>query len=175
MFQSKRKIDDKRLLELHAEGKTCTELAKEFNCSIPAVSKRLAKLAMRPTKIDSLTDKQAAFVKAVASGKSATAAAESCFDTTSRASAKEVGAKLMKLPQIQEALTECLDRHGLTRSYRVARLKEHVDCDDPAVSIKGLDMAFKLADEYPAAKTKNINVTAELDLIDLSSYRNTCG
>jgi hypothetical protein len=38
--------------------------------------------------------------------------------------------------------------HGMTRSYRIGKLKNHVDHIDPIVSLKALDMTFKLDGSY---------------------------
>jgi hypothetical protein len=43
--------------------------------------------------------------------------------------------------------------------------------NDPTVSLRALDMGFKLADDYPATKSMNLNVNADiLHPVDLSKY-----
>jgi hypothetical protein len=59
---------------------------------------------------------------------------------------------------------------GLTKGYRVRKLKSHVDNRDPNVSLKGLDMSFKLDGSYAPEKHLNVNldlkaVTAEMEAL----------
>ncbi len=167
-----KKINDALLIEKHAAGASGLELAEYFGCSPAAISKRLKRLAPRqPSAIDKLTSKQAAVVKAVAGGESPTSAVERFYDTSTRASARELARRMMDEPEIQQALEEVMNKNGLTRDYRVRKLKEHCDNPDPGTALKALDMSFRLADEYPASKVKAAVVTANLGgIVDLSNY-----
>lgn len=172
-MKPERKIDDNLLLQKHAEGMTGQALAALFGCSGTAISKRLKRLIPQPLppELEALTDKQAAFVQRVAAGESATNATWTTHDCTSRASAKELGQKLMNIPAIQDALEVVMDNHGLTRNYRVKKLKQHCESADPSVGLKALNLAFTLADEMPAVKSKNLNLNTEISPVDLSKYR----
>lgn len=167
-----RKIDDRILLQKHAVGATGKELAAYFGCSPAAISKRLKRLTPGPpTAIDALTPKQAAVVRCMAkTGKSATAAVEEYYDTGSRASAREIASRLTAIPQVQLALAEEMDRAGLTRSYRVSKLADACEHPDPGIALKSLDMAFRLADDFPAIKSKAMVVHTECSPVDLSAY-----
>lgn len=166
-----RKINDQELIDLFNAGASGRELAAHFGCSPAAISKRIKRIQPGvPRAIDQLTEKQAAAVVRIAKGESPTNAVDQVYDTTSRASSKEIARKLMGLPQVQLALEEEMNRAGLTRTYRCAKLAEHVDAADPGVSLKALDMSFRLADEYPAAKTKNVNLNVDTMPVDLSAY-----
>ena len=41
-----------------------------------------------------------------------------------------------------------MDYHGLTKSYRVQKLRKQVDNRDPNVSLKALDQTFKIDGSY---------------------------
>lgn len=168
-----KKIDDNVLLQKIGEGVEQKEIATFFGVSPAAVCKRLKRLTPQPpSKLDSLTKREQFFCQEVARGRSQTAAALEAFDCGSRDSAKSLGSALAKAPHIQEAIKELMERVGLTREKRVRKLAEHVDNRDAGVSLKALDMSFKLADDYPAAKS--ISISANLDWlpVDLEAYRN---
>ncbi len=164
-------IDDNRLIELHNEGKTQVEIAKEFGVSNVAVHKRLKKLLAGNVldKYD-LTPQQRAFVLEKAQGKTNVIAAMNSYDVTSRASAKVVGKDLMKKPAIIEAIGELMQQQGLTHEYRIRRLKNHVDSKDASASLKALDMAFRLDGSYPSEKKINLNLNVPLGFVDLTPY-----
>jgi len=167
-----RKIDDRTLLQKHAAGATGKELAAYFGCSQAAISKRLKRLAPGPpSAIDALTPKQAAVVRCMATtGKSATAAVEEYYNTGSRASAREIASRLTATPQVQLALAEEMDRAGLTRSYRVSKLADACEHPDPGIALKSLDIAFRLADEFPAIRSNSMVIHARCMPVDLSNY-----
>ena len=78
----------------------------------------------------------------------------------------------MKNKDIQEAISELMEQEGLGRHYRVKKLKSHVENRDPGVSLRALDMSFKLGDDYPGEKTRNININANISPVDLSTWIN---
>jgi hypothetical protein len=67
-----------------------------------------------------------------------------------------------------------MEQEGMGRHYRVKKLKSHVDNADPSISLRALDMSFKLADDYPANRNMNLNANVEATktFIDLSMYSN---
>ena len=87
-------------------------------------------------------------------GKTATQAAFNSFEVSSRDSAKVIGSQLMKKDNVQTAIKDLMEFHGLTGSYRILKLKGHVDNRDPHVSLKALDMSFKLDSSYPPQKNR---------------------
>lgn len=170
-----KKIIDEEMLRLADLGTPQKEIATHFNVSEAAVSKRLRRLrqiAARPAILDRLTEKEQKFVVAIAEGKSQTQAAMDSFDVSSRDSAKAIGNRLGKDPEIQEAITAILETEGLTRRYLVRKLKSHVDAFDPTVSIRAVDMGLKLHDSYPAQKRANLNMNADVSPVDLSRWFN---
>jgi hypothetical protein len=54
----------------------------------------------------------------------------------------------MQKPDIQTAVAELMQEEGLTRRYRVQKLKSHIDHPDPNVSLKSLDQSWKLDGAY---------------------------
>ncbi|MEW6686317.1 MAG: terminase small subunit [Candidatus Edwardsbacteria bacterium] len=156
-----RKIDDSQLLEMFRQGKMQKEIADYFGCSPVAVCKRLKRL-LPPVesvldKYD-FTEKQKKFVLEKARGKTATQAVIASYEVSSMHSAKVMGSHLMAKPEIQMALKELIDYH-LPQHYRIRKLRTHVDNVDPAISLKALDMSWKLDGSYAPEKhlVANIN------------------
>jgi hypothetical protein len=158
-----RKIDDNLLLQMIKQGKLQKEIAEHFKVSPVAVCKRLKRLLPPPKSLENLTEKEKRFALAVAGGKTATQAALNSFEVSSMNSAKVIGSQLMAKPEVKIAVDELMEYHGLTRSYRVNKIKQHVDHADPSVSLKALDMSFKLdgsyAPEKHAVATTSLNDT----------------
>ena len=165
-----RKIDDDLLLKMLKDGKPQKDIAEHFGVSPAAISKRLKRLLPPPKSLENLTDKEKRFAIEVASGRTQTQAALNSFDVSSRESAKVIGSNLMARPEVKMAVSELMDYHGLSQSYRIKKLKVHVDNMDPNISLKALDQSFKLDGSY--APIKNLNANLDFPLIDLTPYRN---
>lgn len=167
-----RKIDDKLLMSMHAAGSTGKDLSVFFDCSQAAISKRISRLTPGPPKaIDALTPQRAAVVKRIVEGESPTNAVEACYDTTTRASAREISSRILSIPSVQKAIQEELDRVGLSRRTRVSKLAEFVESPDASIGLKALKMAHQMGDDFPAVTTKNINVNLDACPVDLSFYQ----
>ena len=149
---AQRKIDDTIVLQLLREEKNQREIADHFKVSPVAIHKRLKKILLKPQSLEQLTPKEQKFAMAVAEGKSRTQAAMDSFDVSSRESAKALQNTLMKKDNMRIAIAEMMDIYGLTRGYRISKLKSHIDHVDPGVSLKGLDMSFKLDGLYSPEK-----------------------
>ena len=162
-----RKIDDNLLLQLFREEKDKKgiqkKLAEHFNVSPVAIHKRLKRILPKPQSLEKLTDKEQKFVVAVASGKSRTQAAMDSFDVSTRASAKAMQNALMQKDDVRIAINELLEIYGLTRGYRINKLKTHIDHVDPGISLKGLDMSFKLDGLYAPEKHINVNFDYQVE------------
>ena len=146
-----RKTDDNIILQMLREGKSQKEIAEHFEVSPAAICKRVKKInaVLRVEKsLEGLTDKQKNFALAIAEGKTQTQAALDSHECSSLDSAKNLGSQLMARPDIQTAVAELLQEEGLTRRYRVRKLKGHVDHVDPNVSLKALDQSWKLDGAY---------------------------
>jgi phage terminase small subunit len=144
-----RKTDDNVILQMLREGKTQKQIAEHFNVSGAAICKRVKKLlGKKPESFERLTKKEQKFALSVAEGKTQTQAALDSHDCSSLDSAKSMGYQLMQKPDIQTAVAELMQEEGLTRRYRVQKLKGHIDHPDPNVSLKGLDQSWKLDGAY---------------------------
>jgi len=144
-----RKTDDNIILQMLREGKTQKAIAEHFQCSGAAICKRLKKLlSSKPASLEKLTEKETKFVLAIAQGKTQTQAAVDSYECSSLDSAKSIGYQKMQEPDIQFAVAELMQRNGLTRTYRVRKLKNHIDHPDPNVSLKGLEQSWKLDGAY---------------------------
>lgn len=153
-----RMIEDNMLLEMLKQGKQQKEIAEHFKVSPVAVCKRIKRLLPQPKSLDALSEKERKFCLAVSKGHTATQAALQSYEAGSLQSAKVIGSQLMDKPEIKMAIDELLDYHGLTRSYRVQRLKKHVDHVDPNISLKALDMSWKLDGNYAPEKFLTANL-----------------
>lgn len=153
-------INDDELIRLHKEGKQQKEIAVHFGVSPVAVCKRLKRLLPVPDILDKydLTDQQKSFVVEKAKGKTNTQAALESYETTSRKSAKVIGSQLMDNPTIKMAIDELLNHHGLTKSYRISKLRQHVDNRDPNISLKALDQTWRLDRSYRDENDMTINI-----------------
>ncbi len=105
-------------------------------------------MGKKPESFENLTAKEQKFVLAISDGKTQTQAAFNSHECSSLDSAKSMGYQLMQKPDIQTAVAELMQETGLTRRYRVQKLKSHIDHPDPNVSLKGLDQSWKLDGAY---------------------------
>jgi hypothetical protein len=153
----RRIVDDNILLKMLKEGKLQKEIAEHFGVSPAAICKRLKRLLPPPESLNNLTDKEQRFVMEKVKGNTATQAVMNSYDVISRKSAKVIGSQLMAKPEIQMAITELMELHGIGRSYRIKRLSDHIDNRDPHISLKALDQSFKLDGSY-VEKRINMNI-----------------
>ena len=166
-----RKTNDEIILKMLKEGKTQRAIAKYFGVSDVAIHKRVKRLMPKPKSLEKLTAKQQKFALAVADGQTKTNAALEAFDCNSRNSAKTLGVNLMKDNDICTAINEVMQSVGLTRRYRVKRLKEHIDSVDPNISLRGLDQSWRLDGGYVdrvEVDSRNVDIvvaTANLETI----------
>lgn len=143
-----RKTDDNLILQMLREGKTQAEIARTFKVSPVAIHKRLKRLIPKPESLDKLTPKERKFALAVAEGKSRISACMEAFDVATRESAKALQNTLMQKDDIKIAIQELMQIYGLTRGYRLNKLKSLVDHADPGISLKALDQSWKLDGNY---------------------------
>ena len=144
----KRKTDDDIILHMLDEGHSQKEIAEHFGVSPAAICKRVARLSAYPKTLNELTPKEQRFALSVAEGKSQTQSAIDAYNVSSYESAKALGSQLMKKPEINASVAEWMNYHGLNRSYRVGKLRQHVDHRDPNVSLNALDQSWKLDSGY---------------------------
>jgi hypothetical protein len=163
-----KKIDDTELLEMLDQGMLQKDIAAHFGVSPVAICKRLKRLLPEPESVldkYSLTDKEKTFVIEKAKGKTNTQAALAAYETGSMQSAKAIGSQVMDRPEVQNAVKE-MQECGLTMKYRMNKVKFHVDNRDPNISLKALDMSFKLDGSY--APEKDAGDVYNFTRVDLS-------
>lgn len=173
---NRRKINDALLNEMLQEGKTYKEIGAALGVSAPAICKRVRRIKLMnpPDSFRQLTQKEQKFVMGIVEGKSRTQSVLEAFDCSSRASAKAMQHELSEMPKIQQALTEMGQRFeliGKGRGYRAGRIGQHMESNDPVISLKAVEMACKLSDDFPA--TKNLNANINIDFphpVDMSKY-----
>ncbi len=139
----RRKTDDKIILQMLEDGHSQKDIAKHFDVSPAAICKRVARLSAFPKTLKGLSPKEVRFAVSVAEGKSQTRSAIEAYDVSSMGSAKSLGSQLMKKPRVNAAISELMEYHGMGRSYRVQKLKEHLDSPDPVISLKSLEISYK--------------------------------
>ena len=140
-----RKTDDNIILEMLNDGKNQKDIAEHFGVTPAAICKRVKKITTQlPPSFQNLTHKEQRFVMGKAAGMTRTSAAFAAFDCTSRGSAKSIGSKLMKSQEIQASIQELMYDSGLSRRYRVQKLKHLIDHPDPGVAQRALESSFKL-------------------------------
>jgi len=151
MPNRRKPIDDSLIRKLRDEGLSLRKIGEKVGLSTVGVFKRLRRMLPRP--FDKLTPKQKAYVAARVQGKSVTQSALEAFDCKDRASAKTIGYRLEKEPNIQACFADLLAAEGLDRSTRIRRLKQCIFHDDANVALKGLEQSWKL-DGYKSSEEK---------------------
>jgi Mn-dependent DtxR family transcriptional regulator len=153
------------LMALLDQGLTQKAAAERLGVSPASVCKRMKRLP--PPSLTQLTLKERKFVECRAKGVSQTESVFQAYDVSSRQSAKALGHTLSKNPNISTALADLMEHHGVGRSRRVEKLAEHIENQDPTVSLKALDTSFKI-DGY---QTKSDTQEVTIKLVDLSPYK----
>ena len=139
-----RKINDKELLRMVKRKIPQKDIAAHFNCSEPAITKRLKYLGEKtPPSFQKLTEKEQSFCLEYAQGKSATEAAMKTYDVSSRDSAKSYGSTLLKKPSIKSAISDIVNFYS-PKHARAEKLAQHIHEGSEPASLKGLELSFKL-------------------------------
>jgi phage terminase small subunit len=161
-----KKINDELLLKMIEDGKQGKECAEHFGCSPAAISKRLKRLSPPPLppSLENLTEQQRRFCIEMADGKTRTQSALAAYECSSLNSAKTIGNQLMLRDNIQKAISEIMAEEGLTRRYRVRKLRQHVDSQSPDVSLKALDQTFKLDRSYATEQNREVKAYIQINL-----------
>jgi phage terminase small subunit len=154
-------INDQILQDMIKEGKQQKDIARFFNVSEAAVTKRLKRLNQTepPESFKKLAPGEKRFVLAKMEGKSSSASALEAFNCGSIQSAKAMGNKLAGDPDIRTAINDLMHQTGIGRRRRIERLRDLIEANDMGIVAKGLDMANRLTGEYAAEK---IDMNAQL-------------
>ncbi len=155
-----KRVNDEELKKMfEEEGKTKRAIAKHFDVSEQYIGKRLKQLeAFRlPESFERLSVKQKKYALAIAEGKNQTDAAMTAYNCADRTSAKALGCKESKDPDVAIAISDLLHQEGIGRRKRIQRLRDMIECQDLSIVGKGLDMANKLVGEYAPQQVEIIS------------------
>lgn len=147
------------------------DLTMSFGVTEPAISQKLRRLLPHPEQVldkFSLTQKQKSFVLQKASGASNVNAVLASHDVSTRASAKSLGTELMADEKVTGAIKELVERY-IPQRHRLKRLRQHVDNSDPTVSLRGLDLSWKLDGSYAEDRqTVNFPTSITLNVVNVT-------
>lgn len=157
------KIDLVKLDDLMKQGLNGVECALHFDCSTAAICKAVKKLPRdEPESMRDKTEQQKTFIRQVASGLLPTQAAAVAYKCTTEDSARTMGKRMMRDPDIATAIGDLLYQEGIGRRRRVQRLRDMVESTDFSAVGKGLDLAAKMCgDLAPTQIDVNINYNPE--------------
>jgi phage terminase small subunit len=174
-----RKIDEREFLELLDNGMHPAAIARHFNVTPAAITKKLKKYRPSPAvqkytrkrKHDEepeasgkrYSEKKALYVEARLDGKKPTQAAMVAYDCKSPESAKVIGSNLENDPLVKRAITDCLLDVGVTPGYRASKIKTILDGDSVDYQLRALDHTAKLCGDY--------TVKVEIESVDYHVIR----
>jgi len=149
-----KKINHDELQEMLKGGRTQSDCARHFQVSEAAICKAVKRMRANeiPASMEKLTEKERAFVLNLAEGKSKTESALVAYDCTSRETAKVLGYRMAKDPDVAAALTDIMSQEGISRRRRIQRLRDLIESKDLTAVSKGLDMSWKLDGSYAPEK-----------------------
>lgn len=162
----RKKVNDDEILRLHREGKSQVEIARICGVSNVAIHKRLRRL-IPPPDLSRLTRQQRVFVERVTGGEGLIESVKKAYKPGSSAAAHTTATELIKNPEVIRSIQDLMEYVGLTRHYRIEKLKAHVDNPDAGISLKALDMSFRLDNSYPPQR---INVDEHRVQVQVAHY-----
>lgn len=132
---------------------------------------------------DGLTPRQREFTRAVVAGDTPTTAAQKA----GYAHPETVGPRMMKHPTIREAITDVLDRHGLTDDYMTVKTLELCEATSPGkdgrmspdwtARARGLELLARIRGHHRTnvevtsmTFEQKVSVTADLDKAELIDF-----
>ena len=108
--------------------------------------------------VEALSPQRQVFVQAKVNGASNREAAKIAYPDAQDKSLSVIASQIMKEPDTQTAIGDLMAQHGLTRSFRVSRLRDCTLSPDLNVVLKSLDQSWKLDGSYAAEKL-DVSVT----------------
>ena len=115
----------------------------------------------RKTKLKPPTAKQKAFVKEYLRSKNITKSARKVYNVKNDKNASALGRNTLSSPNVQFYLQTVLEDAGLTDKdlsvflreiIEASRAKEALEKATPSDGLRGIEMAFKLLDRFPAER-----------------------
>jgi hypothetical protein len=145
---------------LLAKGLTKKDIAKHFSVSPAAVTYAVQALerGRPPDSFMRLDPQKQNFVLQKISGENSADAARAAYSPSTDESARSIGYRCMSDPDIQFALKDLMFQEGIGRRTRIRHLRQMIESRDMTAKGKGLDMSFKIGQEYAATE---INVTVD--------------
>jgi hypothetical protein len=149
-----KKINYDELQEMLKGGRSQADCARHFQVSEAAICKAVKRMRATeiPASMEKLTEKERAFVLNLAEGKSKTESALVAYDCTSRETAKVLGCRMAKDPDVEQALSDIMAQEAIPRRRRIQRLRDLIESKDLTAVSKGLDMSWKLDGSYAPEK-----------------------
>ena len=114
----------------------------------------------RKRKIKPPTAKQKAFVKEYIKSRNITKSAQKVYNVKNYKNASRLGTATLKSPNVISYIQTALKEAGITDRKLSVTLKkiidqganENIDKATPSDSLRGIEMAFKLLDRFPAER-----------------------
>jgi len=146
-------------------------LAKELGISAPGLCQRIKRLKrfQPPESFARLTPQQREFCLNRAEGMTSKAAAERAYGCSSPGSAKSIGSKLLRDPDIGMAIADLMHTAGIGRRRRIERLRYVIEQDDPSVVVRGLDLAARMAGDLQPQQIEIYSLAEVRQLIAMIS------
>jgi hypothetical protein len=163
-----KKIDYDELQHMLKNGRSQADCARHFQVSEAAICKAVKRMKAVeiPASMERLTEKEKSFVLNLAEGKSKTESALIAYDCTSRETAKVLGCRMAKDPDIEKALSDIMAQEGIPQRRRIQRLRDLIESKDLTAVSKGLDMSWKLDGSYaPEKYDVNTHVASVMALV----------
>jgi hypothetical protein len=167
-----KKINCDELQQMLIAGRTQADCARHFQVSGAAICKAVKRMrsAEIPASMERLSEKERAFVLNLAEGKSKTESALVAYDCKSRETAKVLGCRMAKDPDVEQALSDIMAQEAIPRRRRIQRLRDLIESKDLTAVSKGLDMSWKLDGSYAPEKVDVLGQIASV-FADVAAIR----
>jgi hypothetical protein len=120
-------------------------------------------------KESGITPEEGEFCKKLVSGKGYASSMMAVNPNLQPDAARTIGRDLFKnRNDIKAVIRELMELKGIGLERRVARLSDHVEAKDPNISLKALDMSFKL--DGSLISETHTQTTVSVGIMDLSAY-----
>lgn len=153
------KIIVSEMLEMIEEGRTGVEMAAHFQVSPAAVCKAIAKHkpVTMPESFERLPEGKKRYVVARQT-MSKTDAAQQAY-SCERTSARTLGAKLDRDPDVNVAMADLLHQSGAGRRVRMQRLTDVIFSPNLSEAARGIELASKICGDM--GPEVEVNISAE--------------
>lgn len=157
-----------KVLQLHKEGYHPKYIAMQTNLNEEEVRNTINGKIAALTRRFALNNAEEKFVKELARGKTNEEAAKLALGAKKGSDARTRAAMMVRSDNVKMAIRELMEEAGIGRKWRIDKLAEHMDSVAPEVSLKALDIGFKLADDYPQKKVSIEDDGAIINFIQIN-------